>query len=611
MSGYRHAPAPAEGQARHRGAAPSSGRAPAAAGPEAALPAAPTSASIDRLSSGQVLGLQGRAGNLAVARLVASRAGRAVPRPADGAGTAVQRDPITEVDTEALGPQPAGAAGPETGAAPPAEPSERPELRPGDGPTADVGILQTKLNATGAAMPRLRITAVYSEATTAAVLSFQVNHGLPPTGIADSATWAELDRLAPDVVRNGRVVVDAPGEPNPLGVPQGSTHPTIRQGSRGPAVEELQQRLNNAPANEVPTLLEVDGRFGPLTRRAVREFQAAHPPLAQDGVVGPATWAMVDQIPGAVTVGRVEFSSDERVEGNIYGGDTRYTWRLLDDALEVTVNINFTGQANHPMVAVWLGQIAAVWNTFHFVDDSTGQTLRLRFVANRARPGDNTVRVYSAAPGTPRFRSDAGNWNVQDPDPGLAPHEFGHLIGLQDEYRLGADAYVRTTGEEPITGQLTGDAEPQVIADEMWTAVTSSPASGRAARARAVVTNHSLQQGAFSQRVAEAYEMAHAPDMLREDWVDPVGYRVVPNPGGTIDLDIAARLPGQANEAAITNPFTYTNRSLMGNMQSLSNPREAGGVTPEHDHPVEERHVRHLLRLLQANRPGAWRLVRD
>ena len=548
------------------------------------------------------MGLQLVAGNAAVAGLVART------RTSAGAA-ALQRDPITDAGPDAATPVPAPAA---AGGAPAADAAARPELHPGDGPTADVGILQQKLNATGAATPPLRITALYSEATTAAVLSFQVNHSLPATGITDAATWAQLDTLAPSVVRNGRVVVDAPGGANPLGTPEnGVTHPTIRRGSRGPAVEELQQRLNNAPSTEVPTLLETDGKFGPLTKQAVIEFQTAHPPLVKDGVVGPATWAMIDQVPGAVTVGRVEFSSDERVEGNIYGGDTRYTWRLTDDALEVTVNINFTGQPNHPQVAIWLGQIASVWNVFHFVDDTTpGRTLRLRLIANKARPGDNDVRVYSAAPGTPQFRSDSGDWNVLDPDPGLAPHEFGHLIGLQDEYRLGADVYARTTGEEPLVGQITGDAEPQVIADQLWTALNSSPASGRATAARAVVSGHSLRQGAFSQRVAEAYEATHAAQMKREDFVAG-RYRVVANPGGPIEMDIAARLPGQDDEAAITNPFTYTNRSLMGNMQSLNSPQGQGTVTSAHDHPVEERHVRHFLRLVQANRPGSWRLVRD
>jgi peptidoglycan hydrolase-like protein with peptidoglycan-binding domain len=564
----------------------------------------------------QLVGLQALAGNRAVAGLV---------RPD------VQRDPIGTEDPTAppvpgsvQGPSPAPAPGaeaigqaaaPGTGAgsmaAPPADQVTHPDLKPGDGPSTDVGILQQKLNGAGAATPALRITALYSEATTAAVMSFQVNHGLPNTGVTDQATWSALDKAAPNVVRNGRIVVDTPNGANPLGSPEkGITHPTIRAGSRGPAVEELQQRLNNAPPGEVPTMLEVDGKFGPITRKAVVEFQTSHPPLAKDGVVGPLTWAMVDVIPGAVSVGRVEFSSFERVEGNVYGGDTKYTWRLTDDALDVAVNINFTGLKSHPQVAVWLGQISTVWNAFKLVDDSTGKSLKLRLNANRASPGDASVRVYSAGPKAKNFRSDSANWNVQDPDAGLAPHEFGHLIGLQDEYRLGPDIYRATVGEEGKIGKVDGDADPAVIAGELWKAVTAKPATGRLAKTKKVINDHKLEPGAFSQRVAEAYEIAHAAELKREDADPNVGYKIVPNPGGTIDLDIAARIPGQDDEPEVTEPFTYTNRSIMGDMESLNNPKAQGSVDAKHDHPVEERHVRHFLQIVQANRPGSWRLER-
>lgn len=550
------------------------------------------------LSALDLLHLQGTAGNTAVARLV-SPAG-------------LQRDPIAAGDadpTTAPAPAPAGGA---ADGAPAADPVTRPELKQGDGPTADVGVLQQKLNAAGAATPPLRITAVYGPATTAAVMSFQVNHSLQPSGVADAPTWSELDKAAPSVVRNGRVVVDAPGGANPQGTPEGSTHPTIRRGSTGPAVEELQQRLNNAPSTEVPALLEVDGKFGPATRQAVIDFQGAHPPLARDGVVGPATWALIDQVPGAVSVGRVETSWRERVEGNLYFQDSKYTWRLSEDQLDVNVNIRFTGLANHPQVAAWLGQIQAIWNVFSFVDEADpSKRIKLRMNPAKASPGDSSVRVYSAKSGTPQFRSDSGNWNVQDPDPGLAPHEFGHLIGLQDEYSRGGDAYPVVTGEEAITGIETGDADPQVVADQLWTALNSSPKSKRAAKTRAVETAHNLQTGAFSQRVAEAYEMTHAAEMKREDFDPSVGYKVVPNPGGRIEEDIAARLPGQDDEGLINIPFTYANRSIMGNMQSLANPKAAGGATPAHDHPVEERHVRAFLELVRANRPGTWKLVRD
>lgn len=78
--------------------------------------------------------------------------------------------------------------------------------------------------------------------------------------------------------------------------------PTIQQGSQGAAVVTLQNALHelyrdfddlsffeNSPHNFHPPI-SVDGTFGPLTRTAVLDFQYWNSPLAQDGIVGPATW---------------------------------------------------------------------------------------------------------------------------------------------------------------------------------------------------------------------------------------------------------------------------------------------------------------------------------
>jgi hypothetical protein len=70
------------------------------------------------------------------------------------------------------------------------------------------------------------------------------------------------------------------GGPNPPG------KPTIQRGSRGPAVREAQTILNRKRNAH----LAVDGIFGPLTDRAVRDFQR-HTGLVVDGIVGPKTWA--------------------------------------------------------------------------------------------------------------------------------------------------------------------------------------------------------------------------------------------------------------------------------------------------------------------------------
>ena len=58
-----------------------------------------------------------------------------------------------------------------------------------------------------------------------------------------------------------------------------NTKQTIRQGSRGPLVQEVQEILNISPA---------DGIFGPGTARLVKEWQSANG-LVADGIVGPNT----------------------------------------------------------------------------------------------------------------------------------------------------------------------------------------------------------------------------------------------------------------------------------------------------------------------------------
>lgn len=81
----------------------------------------------------------------------------------------------------------------------------------------------------------------------------------------------------------------AAGSGNPWeGIPM--MKPTLRLGSVGPAVEELQNALNKA-ASAFAKLVP-DGAFGMKTHARVREFQGQRKLLA-DGIVGPLTWEVL------------------------------------------------------------------------------------------------------------------------------------------------------------------------------------------------------------------------------------------------------------------------------------------------------------------------------
>jgi tetratricopeptide (TPR) repeat protein len=94
-------------------------------------------------------------------------------------------------------------------------------------------------------------------------------------------------------VQREAAVPDAGAAP---AAPTVTTRRTLRQGSRGDEVRELQSSLN--ARSDVTTPLEVDEIFGPITARAVREVQSANPPLVVDAVVGPLTWGVIDSGPG-------------------------------------------------------------------------------------------------------------------------------------------------------------------------------------------------------------------------------------------------------------------------------------------------------------------------
>lgn len=75
------------------------------------------------------------------------------------------------------------------------------------------------------------------------------------------------------------------GGPPPEAPTGGGQVATVRRGSRGESVRQLQQQLSAAGFNAGAA----DGIFGPNTEKAVRDFQRAKG-LTVDGIAGPKTW---------------------------------------------------------------------------------------------------------------------------------------------------------------------------------------------------------------------------------------------------------------------------------------------------------------------------------
>jgi peptidoglycan hydrolase-like protein with peptidoglycan-binding domain len=472
---------------------------------------------------------------------------------------------------------------------------------------ADVGFAQQKLNAVGAT-PRLAINGVYDSAMLTPVIAFEVLqlHRLP-TGVIDAAMWAALDAAvaggftALEGASGTPIEQDTPsGTANSLGTtaPGTSLHPTVGAGglTRGAAVKELQQRLNGAGAAPA---LNPDGKFGSKTRTAVTAFQAGRvPPLPSTGVADQATWAALDAVAPRSTVGAVDRQWTETVGGHTYGmtgaSASRYSWEITATRMLVTVKVNFTGLAPP---AAWFGHVPAVWNQYQGVDPATNRKMPIDFEMVRGSGGDAVTIAVN--PGT--GRANAGNWFVGDANAAsTVPHEYGHLIGLQDEYQLHPGDYVRATGHEPPVGQAAGPVgvTPQTIAANLQAAMIAR----NDVNAATAVTG--VGPGAFAQQVVAAYRalpLMVVPAVPFSPGPPPVAAQPAVPLTGDLIADLDASLPNTGNRYNVIQVLTYTSGSIMGDPSRAPDP---------HDHGAQPRHVAEFTGILGQALGGNWRAER-
>jgi peptidoglycan hydrolase-like protein with peptidoglycan-binding domain len=479
-------------------------------------------------------------------------------------------------------------------------PPVRTVLAPGaDHP--DVGFAQQKLNAVGAS-PRLVVNGVYDAAMAAPVLVIElaVLHRVP-TGIIDAEFWTALDRA----VAGGFVALEGAsataveqhtpsGTADARGVQTAGTslHPVVGAGgvTNGNSVRELQQKLNTAGASPV---LRVDGAFGTKTTTALQAFQGARvPPLPATGVADAATWAAVDAASPGSTVGFVERRWGEEVGGARYGLTSRYSFQVTDTRVLISVKVNFTGLAPP---GAWFGHVPAVWNKYQAVRDApTRKVLPIDFEMIRGTgPEAMTIAVVAGT-----GRANAGRWFVGDTNAAsTVPHEYGHLVGLQDEYQLHPGDYVRVTGHEPPVGQVA--APPGQTPATVATALQTAIAARNDVNARGAVAG--LTSGAWAQRVVAAYATLPSVNMPALPAVvgpPPHPARAAAASTGNLVRDLETSLRDTIDKYETIQVLTHSSGSIMG---------DPGRVTDVHDHGAQPRHVAEFVAITGRALGGTWR----
>ncbi|MDJ0767810.1 MAG: hypothetical protein QNJ12_03415 [Ilumatobacter sp.] len=310
-------------------------------------------------------------------------------------------------------------------------------------------------------------------------------------------------------------------------------------------------------------------------------------PAAQNQALYRTSRSRGAEIPESLsTFGRFENRFEQDMfEGVTTVGHGLFDWTLVGDRLDVRVPIDFEPASGvTPPYALWQTQINNTWNQFA-VREPGGRRIPIQFtMVNDSNASREVEVVENKIPGqiSPEDRANAGKFYVMM-RPSTVPHEFGHFIGLPDEYQRSHDDFRQITGAVPTGPANTSGQTNAQIADDLHTALHADPQAQRRIQARALLTTVGLlvggipQQGDFAQAVLAEYDSRHGS--LEDDLVDQLDQ----------DAD-------RGDRWVLQTVFSYASRSVMGNP-------EVFGPAP-HTHPVEPRHLREFVAIVQRRFPG-------
>jgi hypothetical protein len=144
---------------------------------------------------------------------------------------------------------------------------------------------------------------------------------------------------------------------------------------------------------------------------------------------------------------------------------TKYEILYRRSELRIRVRIKFSGET--PTAAhkkIWRDGIANRWNGKFHIENDHRLALVFEPVFTEVQ-AHHTVKLHKP----PIVRENSSNWYVgptANSDPSKPPdtttgdtaaHEFGHLVGLEDEYRLTAAEFKRLVGRDPTPADRDPD----------------------------------------------------------------------------------------------------------------------------------------------------------
>jgi len=359
----------------------------------------------------------------------------------------------------------------------------------------------------------------------------------------------------------------------------------LRDAMEGLGTEE-DQIFNALEGRDASEIDEIRRQYRDLTGRWLERD------LREDLSGADLTRALAAIEAGNAGTFRNAFSQD-MTEGMTTYGEGHFEWEIK--SLKFLVHVDADFQPDEGVVApmaLWQGQIRSVWNVFK-LEEPGGVSMPIEFDFNDADGAERTIRVkQNKVPGvkSQEDRANAGMWfPAMSTD--TAPHEFGHLIGLDDEYQRTHGDYQRVTGQDRTGPENASGQSPIQTATALKTALYDSDASKRAPKATKVLEDVGLiaggipQQGDWAQSVMRTYDDAFS---------------------GTFSKTLLEAIRDKCEEGSTWNlltVFSYASGTVMGNPGTV-------GVT-EHEHPVEPRHLRFMLDIVRQRYPSLqWSLAR-